>query len=318
LDLSETSGASVVGMECHIAARKVGGPRGGSRIALKERDRYKNLILLCATHHKVVDDHPSSHNEEVLRRMKEAHEKWVRETLPEFDAAKQLDDESYAANVDDWIRRADLENWTAWTSRLMGPIPSIEAVRDRRLEELQTWLFTRLWPGRYRQLEAAFDNFASVLQDLRLTFRERAPVARNVDDTFFTEQFYHNACDPDEYDRLLRQFNFHVALVADLVLELTRAANYVCDNVRGFVSPKFRLHDGVMVVESGPYAPDFSFRTHRVEYRDDERVEQPYRGLERFKIDRPKRDCHFGRGVGVDDPDFMSWYKEVNERPPIR
>jgi hypothetical protein len=47
--------AAVVGDEAHIAAQSLGGPRYGE-CARGEIDSYENLILLCKTDHKRVDD----------------------------------------------------------------------------------------------------------------------------------------------------------------------------------------------------------------------------------------------------------------------
>ena len=87
------------------------------------------------------------------------------------------------------------------------------------------------------------------------------------------------------------------------MLELTRSANYICDRVREFISPTFRLREGLILAESGPYM-DLTFKRHRLEYRGDERIVYPYPGFEKFKKDRKNRDLHFGEGTSTDDPEF--------------
>ncbi len=71
---------AVLGAECHIIARRKGGPRSGV-IKPRELDDYRNLILLCPTHHKEVDDQPNEYTIEALREIKRKHEEWVDETL---------------------------------------------------------------------------------------------------------------------------------------------------------------------------------------------------------------------------------------------
>ncbi|MDI6709991.1 MAG: HNH endonuclease signature motif containing protein [Bacillota bacterium] len=71
---------SVVGDECHIIAKAPGGPRFDPSYK-GTKDDYGNLILLCKVHHKLVDDQPKRYTAEILRKIKEHHEKWVRETL---------------------------------------------------------------------------------------------------------------------------------------------------------------------------------------------------------------------------------------------
>ncbi len=46
---------TITGEICHIRARKPGGPRFDSSQSPTDRHAYKNLILLCGQHHKIVD-----------------------------------------------------------------------------------------------------------------------------------------------------------------------------------------------------------------------------------------------------------------------
>lgn len=79
----------------------------------------------------------------------------------------------------------------------------------------------------------------------------------------------------------------------NLALELTRAANYVCDAVRHDLVRSYRINQGVLLIVGGPYM-DFSYKTYRVEYRGDERTENPYPSLEAYKSLRFERDLFFG------------------------
>ena len=74
--------AAIVGDECHITSKRPTGPR--SRLGTEadaELDSYDNLILLCKTHHRLVDEQTSKFSIDRLRQTKTAHEQWVRETL---------------------------------------------------------------------------------------------------------------------------------------------------------------------------------------------------------------------------------------------
>ncbi|MEX1252935.1 MAG: hypothetical protein WEE64_01210 [Dehalococcoidia bacterium] len=297
-------GESLVGDACHMVARQSSAARGHSQLTSDERDRYNNLILLCKVHHKLVDDQPGEYSVERLFQIKRQHEAWVAESLDEFDPAKQRDDEIYADYIDQWAARSDLDQWLGWSSSVLGGgQPKMSAHRDAELEELRVWLFSRVWPERYAELEAAFENYRRVLQDLHETFREYAEPMWNGD-FLVTRKFYRiDRWDPPLYKRLGRQYDFHVAFVEDLMLELTRAANYVCDRVRQLVDSRFRLREGLVLAGSGPYL-DLTYHHHRPEYRGHERTLSPYPGLEQFKIDRRQRDEHFGEGTSADDPDF--------------
>lgn len=75
-----TDDDAVVGDECHVVARSVDGPRGG-QIEAELVDDVSNLLLLCKTHHKLVDDQPGQYTSDVLRTLKAEHEVWVDRAL---------------------------------------------------------------------------------------------------------------------------------------------------------------------------------------------------------------------------------------------
>ena len=55
-----------------------------------------------------------------------------------------------------------------------------------------------------------------------------------------TERFYRiREWDPERYTLLADRYGFHVELVQDLILELTRAANYVCLGSGAFGPPEW-------------------------------------------------------------------------------
>jgi hypothetical protein len=45
----------VLGQEAHIVSEEDGGPRGDAAMPMDERNAYPNLLLLCPTHHVLVD-----------------------------------------------------------------------------------------------------------------------------------------------------------------------------------------------------------------------------------------------------------------------
>jgi hypothetical protein len=67
-------GTSLVGEICHIKADKPGGPRYDPTQTDEERQSFYNLILMCANHHKVVDDDEESHSVARLQKLKAEHE----------------------------------------------------------------------------------------------------------------------------------------------------------------------------------------------------------------------------------------------------
>lgn len=292
MDASETDDEALVGDNCHIVAKEVEGPRGESDLTPEQRDKYNNLILLCKVHHKQIDDQPGSFSIEKLHQIKSEHEAWVKQQLNIYDPEKQRDEEIYAGYVDAWENMLDINNWKNNISpTLYHGQPSLSKEFIQKVEEARDWLLNRIWPKRYPDLEAAFGNFRLVLQDFINTFQEHA-VDRG--DYWGTEKYYKiDEWNPERYRQLADDFHFHVALVEDLALELTRAANYVCDKIRSRLLHSYRINEGMLLIQSGPHM-DLSYKTYRTEYRDQERVDVPYPGLEEFKGQRKDRDFHFG------------------------
>jgi hypothetical protein len=67
-------GSTVVGDICHIKAANPDGPRYDEHQTAGERHGYDNLILLCGTHHSVVDADVEAYTVERLLKMKKTHE----------------------------------------------------------------------------------------------------------------------------------------------------------------------------------------------------------------------------------------------------
>lgn len=72
-----------IGEMGHMAASSDGGPRSDPALALRDRDKYENLILLCRNCHGRIDGLKKSYPVTRLLQIKEDHEAWVRTALPE-------------------------------------------------------------------------------------------------------------------------------------------------------------------------------------------------------------------------------------------
>ena len=307
MDASETDDEALVGEECHIIAREPGGPRGDHSLPIESRDKYSNLILLCSTHQTLIDKQPQKYTVRYLQELKATHEKWVRESLQDFDPAKQRDEERYAAYIEEWVKLAHLNTWRDSLDWLFyGDQPEITKEEYDSLVQLCFWLSSRIWPKRYPELEAAFENFRRVLVDLLNTFDVHAfrrevldyEVVKGEDITYMTNKFY-KWHDDEDHDVWVERYLFYLDFLLDLGLELTRAANYICDKVRQFIDPTFRLREGVALVGS-------SREPIRTEYQIDEYTLHPYAGLKHFKEDRKHRDKKYYKG----DPD--DYYDVLN------
>jgi hypothetical protein len=83
VDSSGQDDESVIADECHIISSKPNGPRHDTLYPVDKLDSYDNMILLCRTHHKMVDDQTATFTANILRQMKSNHEVWVSQKLAE-------------------------------------------------------------------------------------------------------------------------------------------------------------------------------------------------------------------------------------------
>ena len=67
-----------VGELTHIKGNKPTSARHDINQDKKDRNSPDNLILLCGTHHKIVDDQRELYSIEKLTKIKLDHESWVR------------------------------------------------------------------------------------------------------------------------------------------------------------------------------------------------------------------------------------------------
>ena len=83
---------AIIGEMGHIVGASRQGPRGDEPLDDTERNKHANLILLCPTHHTIIDDQLRTYSVAVLRQMKADHEariatlakKSVPESKPEL------------------------------------------------------------------------------------------------------------------------------------------------------------------------------------------------------------------------------------------
>lgn len=81
LELTPDGDKETLGEMAHIIARSEDGPRGTSELTTEERDKYKNLILLCPTRHSEIDKNHNDWSVNKLLKIKTEHEAWVSEQL---------------------------------------------------------------------------------------------------------------------------------------------------------------------------------------------------------------------------------------------
>jgi hypothetical protein len=72
---------AIIGEAAHIAGEKPGSARYDRTMTDADRNHYKNLIYLCATHHTRIDKQPQEFPVDRLHEIKRTHEKKVRDAI---------------------------------------------------------------------------------------------------------------------------------------------------------------------------------------------------------------------------------------------
>ncbi|GJM12271.1 MAG: hypothetical protein DHS20C12_06740 [Pseudohongiella sp.] len=131
LELTPDGKKETLGEMAHIVAKSVDGPRGNSDLNKSERDEYRNLILLCPTHHSDIDKNHQDWTIDKLLQIKKGHEEWVSEQLAEGRiSVTKIDNDAFLES------RADA--WTKMCRDHVGVIVSITPLRisDKIIDSL--------------------------------------------------------------------------------------------------------------------------------------------------------------------------------------
>lgn len=91
MPLIDTISGKVIGQICHIKARRPGEARYDPTLVGKALHAFENLILLCPTHHKIVDKDEKTYPVERMLAIKAMHEeKFVSSEAPTDQMAQAL------------------------------------------------------------------------------------------------------------------------------------------------------------------------------------------------------------------------------------
>lgn len=274
---SESVGGGVItGHEAHIVAREHDGARGDSPLTAEQRDDYDNLVLLCPTHHKIVDTDVEAFPVERLHQIKDDHELWVRTTLGSHGQATI---ERYASILDAWSETVRLDRWEDITDGLANAKgPGLPAWAHEALVSTDAFLRFVVWPRQLPELERALQNFGLGAHDFLAAFEAGGPHAEH-DGKWIRMQSPRHPYSEQEWQRFAQRRD----LVTDLALEMTRAANHACAVAREAVDPQFLVglgHLGVTFRTDDPMFP---------KYRPSE-VAALYPGADDFPAVRAGRD----------------------------
>lgn len=167
-----------------------------------------------------------------------------------------------------------------------------------------SYILSRSYPEKYPEIKKAIFNLKSIANDFITVFEKHAEIAYYAEDDkewgyLRTVKFYKiNRWDEELYEKLVKKYEYHCLLVEDLALEMTRSLNYIFELVRNIFDPKFRINEGLLLIEIGTFM-DLSTHIHRVEYKPEEK-EHLYQGLRDFMETRVNRNYYRGNGISED------------------
>lgn len=102
MKIADPDEKGVIGEICHIRAQSERGPRYDPSLDEEEIDAASNLVLLCPTHHTIVDKNPENYTPEQLEEWKEEQVAGGTEKVPADDELlEELVANSENINIED-------------------------------------------------------------------------------------------------------------------------------------------------------------------------------------------------------------------------
>lgn len=279
-DSEATESSSPIGEQAHIVAKESNGSRGDSPLTSNERDSYANLVLLCPTHHTIIDGNPKDFPIERLHSIKTDHELWVQQTLSQWwDLNQQARDFIYTSLIDSAVEYCHLSEWKKWTFEPLESIPVWSYNLPQDFLTFRQKVFSTDFPGTLTELERAVKTLSRLLHNAARVFQKHCQIKEGENGNFYYEgeQFYKNQeCDTEKYNRLSKEFDGWLEECHQLIFDATKAANWFREVVRRDINPMFFAADGKFIV-TYPWSGDMglSHQYFLLEYTQDEKDSLP-------------------------------------------
>lgn len=263
-----------MGEQAHIVGRGKNEARGKSNLTRKERDSYFNLILLCPTHHTLIDKNPQDYTVEKLHLLKDQHEYWIEHTLSESkDSTKTAQSVIYADLIDATVEACQLDTWDKWAARALSTNMNWDASASVRLFAFYNKMLGAVWPKTLPELECALKKLTHEIYEANQTFLEHCQPSKTIDGVLVEEEFYKSRgwIEQDEYKQLFKEYEAWQNKCQNHLKEATKAANWLADVVRRDLNPLFFATKGKFFVIMGPYDM-LEFRSYFFEYTEQEKA----------------------------------------------
>jgi len=254
-------------------------PRGESLLSEEERNSYFNLILLCPTHHRIIDQNPNDYPVAKLHMMKAQHELWVEQTLskPE-DLHRAVQELIYADLADAAAELCHFDDWDRWAGQLMSVERHCDVKFAEDIDEFNKKILRTIWPQTLPELERALKTLAWVMKDVNEKFGEHAEYKEGKLYEDKSYKFYKvpQWVDPEQHKQRLNEYEAWGNEVDALVVEATKAANWVADVFRRDMNPLFYATKGKFTITYGPLE-DLSWKSILPQYTPHEKDGMPYK-----------------------------------------
>jgi len=241
----DSSSDKIVGEMAHIVGDKDSetSPRGISSLPVEDRNRYKNLILLCAHHHTVIDKDEKNWPVEKLHKIKKEHELWVERLGESVDEELQI--------YHDFIDRVSiafcLENWERLCDSLFRQIMDVDFPDG--IYQLDFELFRSLLPGKIPDFEVALQNLAKRSRTYLDYYMSDAVIVPGDSRIMNKKRYKYVSYDNwEERDRLVKEYKLWQRNCNMLLNNLVKAINDFSEVVRKHLNPTFFIRKGKFCV----------------------------------------------------------------------
>lgn len=272
-DKKSASDSFPLGEQAHIVGESDAAPRGKSNLTTEERDSYFNRILLCPTHHTMVDKNPEDYTVERLHLFKDQHEYWVEHTLSEAkDSLQTAQSVIYADLIDSAVEACKLDSWDKWASRAVSTYMKWDEDAHDRLFKFYNKMLGAIWPKTLPELECALKKLTYEIYEAIQTFVEHCQPSKTTDGILVEEKLYKSQgwLAEKEYQQLFKEYEVWQDKCKNHVIEATKAANWLAELVRRNINPLFFATKGKFFVIMGPF-DNLDFRSYFFEYSGDEK-----------------------------------------------
>ncbi|MEV7896169.1 hypothetical protein [Streptomyces cyaneofuscatus] len=183
--------------------------------------------------------------------MKSLHERAVDERLGPIGMAQREVSERMVGLLALWEARACLDCWQAITSSLNQPHPIILDSHYDRLIKAGQWMLSMRWPTQYTKTARALDHLNRIVGELLNHLNECMTLSNDPIWKIKMEYKQIGRWDPPLYKELFGEFQTDRNYLYVLVIEATKAINWVIEVASGEVDPFFRLEEGVVLMGDG-------------------------------------------------------------------